>query len=139
MLKFIASSSHFKSIEDLKIYIKNSNSKSDELFLAVIDKNNGKHIGNIKYENINKSFGIAVMGILIGDENYRGQGVAQEIITASSKWLKENLSIKKILLGVNKKNLAAINAYEKIGFNSVNSQHLKINSENAISMCWEIK
>ena len=59
------------------------------------------------------------MGILIGDEEWQGKGVASEVIKASSIYLKESHGIKYIILGVDKTNINAISAYKKIKFEVV--------------------
>ena len=79
-------------------------------------RDSGEHIGNIKYEPIDIEEHQATMGILIGEENWRGRGVATEVINKSAIWLQENLTINKILLGVDVGNIGAIRAYEKSGF-----------------------
>ncbi len=138
-LQFIATAKTAKSLKDLKSYIRITKSKPDVIFLAIIDKKNSLHIGNIKYECIDLEIGYAIMGILIGDINYRGKGVAHEVVTASSKWLYDNLQIKKILLGVSKANEEAIEAYKKIGFTVACSDYLKVDSKRAVCMMWDIE
>lgn len=114
--KFISSASPDMEMEDLREFIVDRNEKDDVIFLAIIDPTNGTHIGNIKYEPVVSSEGYALMGILIGDEDYRGKNVAGEVIISSANWLKENLDIRMIWLGVHVENLPAIKAYQKIGF-----------------------
>ena len=75
-----------------------------------------EHIGNIKFEPVDMNNSIATMGILIGDYNWRGKGVASEVLISCSNWLYKNKNINKIILGVDKKNISAINAYKKSNF-----------------------
>ena len=74
------------------------------------------------------------MGILIGDPDFRGKGVAAEVVFASAKWLKEHRSIRQILLGVNIENLPAIQAYKKIGFVNVESSFIIKSRPNIMTM-----
>lgn len=104
------SSSLFK----LSQYIKEKNSAKDCMLLGIFF--NGTHIGNIKYEPICLTKAEATMGILIGDSEWRGKGVATEVIRATAEYLKETAGITTILLGVDKDNTSAIRSYEKIGF-----------------------
>ena len=53
------------------------------LFLGVFEKVTNKHIGNIKYDPIDSESKVAVMRILIGDPEWRGRGVAEEVLSAS--------------------------------------------------------
>jgi RimJ/RimL family protein N-acetyltransferase len=103
------------NINDLIQYVKDRENRKYILFLAIFT-NFGQHIGNIKYEPINFKDESATMGILIGDREWRGKGVASEVIRASSKYLKENYGVKNIELGVDKNNTPAITAYKKMQF-----------------------
>ena len=118
------------SIEELKNYVGERENRQDVLFLGIFTKE-AQHIGNIKYEPIDTKSKSAVMGILIGDNNWRGKGVATEVIKASSSYLVDQYGIETILLGVDKNNKAAIIAYQKIGFK------VKEQNENSIKMIWK--
>ena len=112
---------------ELKHYVVERSSRDDVLFLGIFNKINGAHIGNIKYEPIEVERRQATMGILIGEKEWRGKGVASEVIIASANALNQRLKIEKIILGVSKDNSAAIRAYEKIGFKKksiCNKNHL---------------
>ena len=52
-------------------------------------------IGNIKYEPVNSEIGYAVMGILIGEADLRGKGVAAEVLSESVAWLYRHRNIKQ--------------------------------------------
>lgn len=136
--EYIATAKQTKSVNDIVAYIIEKNKAEDTLFLAIISKEGDEHIGNIKYDNINYSTKSAIMGILIGEEKFRGKGVAKEVIEATAIWLKENLNISNIYLAVNKMNLAAIKAYEKIGFSEVTTDEFKVQSKDAIPMIWRV-
>ena len=85
------------------------------MFLAIETKS-GLHIGNIKYDPIDFNACTAEMGILIGNQDWIGRGVAGEVILASCLWLSKKIGVKKITLGVHPDNIGAILAYRKIGF-----------------------
>ena len=110
--QYIAYSS--TSIDELSSYIESKNASTACLLLGIFHGN--EHIGNIKYEPISYITGEATMGILIGDPQWRGKGVASEVITASASYLKKNHSTKVIILGVDTRNHSAIKSYEKLGF-----------------------
>lgn len=105
-----------QTLDDLRAYIAARVDRDDVLFLAIVDVETGRHIGNIKYEPVDVKAGFAVMGILVGDPEFRGKGVAGEVLDASTAWLKTHRGIHTIVLGVSVKNPAAIRAYEKVGF-----------------------
>jgi [ribosomal protein S5]-alanine N-acetyltransferase len=98
------------------LYIRDKNLQSDVLFLGIFSSATNEHIGNIKFEPVNSTMGYAVMGMLIGERAWRGQGAAGEVLDCTATWLRKNRAIKQILLGVQNHNLPAIRAYEKVGF-----------------------
>ena len=103
------------NMNDLIQYVRDRENRKDILFLAIFT-DCAQHIGNIKYEPINLEDESATMGILIGDKEWRGRGVASEVIKGSSEYLKENYGVKNIELGVDKNNTPAITAYKKMQF-----------------------
>jgi len=78
-----------------------------------------QHIGNVKYEPINIEDKVATMGILIGDKEWRGKGVAPEVIKASSEYLNKTYGIRYIDLVVNGNNAPAVSVYKKMKFEVV--------------------
>ena len=113
--KYISFAQKCEGIDSLMQYVKDKKDREDVLFLGIFCSL-GQHIGNIKYEPIDLKNRTATMGILIGDKEWRGKGVASEVIKISGKYLKNNYGIKYIDLGVDKSNARAISAYEKINF-----------------------
>lgn len=104
------------SLSELVQYVADRTQREDVLFLGIFDLLSDLHVGNLKYEPVNTELGYAIVGVLIGEVEYRGRGVATEVLVASTAWLKENRQINQFLLGVWKANLAAVRAYEKAGF-----------------------
>jgi [ribosomal protein S5]-alanine N-acetyltransferase len=130
--KYIEYAFEQRSKKDLKNFVRSKNLKNDVLFLAIFDKINLQHIGNIKYEPIIFESATATMGILIGTKKWRGKGVGPEVIKGSALWMKENMGITKFFLGVNNDNIAAIKAYNKIGFKKIKNNPVNANSRTMI-------
>lgn len=117
--RYISAAKKIKQIQDLQNYIKQYSRRDDCIFLRILRKKTNNHIGNIKYHPIDFDRRTAVMGILIGEPTWRGKGVAKEVLEATAKYLQSVVKIRKIYLGVQKDNLPAIRAYQKVGFKSV--------------------
>lgn len=114
--EYIEYSNQHRTMNDLQCYVIERMNSKHALLFGIFTREEEKHIGNIKYEPIDFHNKTAVMGILIGDESWRGKGVAPEVIKSSSEWLSQQYGINKIILGVNPDNTAAMRAYKKIGF-----------------------
>ena len=132
--RFIAGAADPHDMTSLRAYIAEKNDRDDTLFLGIFALESGEHIGNIKYEPIDVERRYAVMGILIGDPSWRGKGVAQEVIEASADWLRANLNIAEIVLGVSRDNAPGIRAYEKAGFSHTTSQGILTDSATSLVM-----
>ena len=133
--RYITYAKHQRTLDDLRCYILNKLEKEDVCLLGIYLKDNLFHIGNIKYEPIDMENRHAIMGILIGEQNWHNKGVGPEVIKASAKWLQVTKGVEQIALGVDVENKAAIKAYGKVGF--VVSEVPYINSKpNILSMLW---
>jgi RimJ/RimL family protein N-acetyltransferase len=120
---YITASKTTQSLADLRSYVAGKIDRDDILFLAIVDRASGRHVGNLKFEPVDRLQGYAVFGILIGEADFRGQGVAAEVIAASAAWLRTE-GIRQILLGVHAENQSAVRAYEKAGFVVGETPHL---------------
>jgi len=112
--KFITTKA--KTVSELGSFINHCNTNKLILLLGIFTKNEEKHIGNIKYEFLNKTYNEATMGIMIGIEQWRNKGVGTEVIQQSIKDLSKLYNTETIGLGVSINNVAAIQVYKKLGF-----------------------
>lgn len=133
--RYISASSQTRQLSDLLDYVRERVGRDDVLFLGIFEKQTDLHIGNIKYEPVDARAGEAVMGILIGEPDWRSKGVTPEVLTASGRWLQQHRNIRRIVLGVGQDNTAAIRAYERVGF-AVDGPHE--GSTSALKMVWTL-
>lgn len=126
------------NILDLQQYVLERSAREDVLFLGIFEKGSGLHIGNIKYEPVNSELGFAIMGILIGEPDWRGKGVATEVLLASAEWLYQYRNIREIILGVSSDNTAAIRAYQKVGFVEKSTKFIPTVSAENLTMVWHL-
>ena len=122
--QYITSARLDYSMEELTDYINEVNLLSSAVLLGIFDKKSNWHIGNIKYSKINSPAGSAEMGIMIGQREFRGQGVGAEVIRACNLWLRTEHLIEKIVLGVNTENKPALSLYQKLGFKQIGPRSL---------------
>lgn len=136
--KYITSAAAMRGLSELRTYIGDRVGRSDVLFLGIFDRVSGAHIGNIKYEPVDRVAGYAIMGVLIGDPAARGRGVTGEVLRASGFWLRDHRQIREIVLGVDADNIAAIRAYEKVGFVRAVTPHITTSSPDVLTMVWSL-
>lgn len=104
------------SMESLREYILKTNENPSVLFLAMVDKEKQKHIGNIKLGPINNIHRFGDIGIIIGEKDYWGKGLATEAIQAISEFAFKNFGLNKITAGCYENNIGSVKAFEKAGF-----------------------
>lgn len=131
---YIVSARRSLTVGDLRTFIAERERRDDVAFLGIFLRANGSHIGNIKYEPICPVEGYAIMGLLVGDQDWRGKGVAGEVLDATVLWLGKAFGLQKIVLGVDRDNTAAIRAYEGFGFRATQEDDFGITSAQNMSM-----
>lgn len=104
------------SMSENAAFVRANTTGMTSIFLAILVKDNKKHIGNIKLSNFDWISRTAELGILIGDSANQGKGYAKESceLLISHAWNELNLS--KVWLTVFSGNTQAIGLYEKLGF-----------------------
>ncbi len=107
---------HEHTIESTLRYVKDCSQNPSILNLAIFDKNNDLHIGNIKLEVLDNDQKQGELGILIGEQSYWGRGVATEVIKEVVKFGFHELRLHKIGAGCYQSNIASRIAFEKSGF-----------------------
>ena len=104
------------SIEELQQYIQSHIEEPQTLFLGIFCRMTKVHIGNVKFFFSAPNREEFSMGIMVGDKNWQGKGVAGEVLSLLSLYAKEHYGSKKMILQVEIANASAVRAYEKLGF-----------------------
>lgn len=76
----------------------------------------GQHIGNLGLYHIDLLHRRAELWCLLGDESYRGRGIAKQACQLLLKYAFHGLGLNKIFLHVAKGNQTALELYKKLGF-----------------------
>lgn len=112
----ISSAKAMNALGQLRRYISERANRYDVVFLGIFDKHTSLHVGNIKFEPIDIRHCFAVMGILIGEADYRGKGVTAEVLGACGHWLQQHRGLTHLILTVHPDHTHAICAYRAAGF-----------------------
>lgn len=114
--KYLESRFTTHTIDSLKDFVNSMNNSENNVLFAIVDKESDTHIGNIKLGNIHPIHKYADIGLLIGDKNYWGRGIATNAIKLVSEFAFDELNLRKVLAGVYENNIGSIKAFEKCGF-----------------------
>ena len=89
---------------------------SDNNCLYAIYTNSKKFIGTVKIGHINWRTGVADIGIMIGEKDHWGRGIAKEAIRLVIDYSFNYLSLRKLTSGCASTNIPMIKVFEKLGF-----------------------
>jgi len=104
------------SIEGLREYVESKLGDRDNVFLAIVLKEGGRHIGNIKLGPINWIHRFADVGIVIGEKDCWGKGYATESIRLVVDYAFHVLNLHKVTAGCYSLNEGSAKAFQKAGF-----------------------
>ncbi|GAB2823864.1 GNAT family protein [Alpinimonas psychrophila] len=93
---------------------------------AIVARESGAHIGNIKIGPINPVHSSAAIGLVIGEHEWWGKGVATEVIGALSEWGFAELKLAKITAGSYASNRGSIKAFLTCGFRQEGLQESQV-------------
>ena len=99
-----------------KDWLENSAKNNENRNFDIIDLNNDKLVGTIGLEHFNWIERSAVLGIFIGDENYRSNGYGTEAIKLLLEYGFKYLNLHSIRLDLLSVNERAHKCYLKCGF-----------------------
>ena len=120
VVKYTESRFYPCTIEALKNYIINANN-SNNISFAIVDKKNQKHVGNIKIGNINWIHRYCDIGLIIGEKDYWGKGIATEAILLATRYAFEVLNLRKVYAGIYEPNIGSLKAFIKAGYNQIST------------------
>jgi len=121
---FIEGVSEQTTLQDLQEYTKLKNESPKAILLGIFVKNKPIHIGNLKLEPLIRGSD-TTLGILIGEESWRGKGVGHEVLQKIIEFSFNELGLSQIRLGVDKRNIPAYKLYLKLGFISIDDETKK--------------
>ena len=114
-VKYTESRHYVHTLESLKDFVAHVNNTRNFCF-AIIDIQSEKHIGNIKIGNIHPIYQYADVGLIIGNKDFCGKGIATEAIKLCVKFAFEHLKLHRLYAGIYDINIASVKAFEKAGF-----------------------
>ena len=97
-------------------YVESVGSSNSELVLAIIEKNNDIHIGNISLQYINYINRNAEFAIFMGEKSYWGRGYSTEAGRLLIEHGFKSLNLYKVYCATYSENIGMIKLAENLGF-----------------------
>ena len=88
-----------------------------------------KTVGHLIIRVIDKEQGDVRFGYIIVDRNLRGQGYGSKMLREALLFAQNELSAKRVTLGVFENNQGAYNCYKAVGFRQTSMNQYTINGE----------
>lgn len=106
------------SFEEVKQYCNNLMQSTEDMFFAIHDKETGVFIGTLRVSRINWHNRVADIGIMIGNREYWGKGIASDAINTICQYLFNQCGLRKLTAGFMAINPAMEKVFSKMGFKS---------------------
>lgn len=104
------------TIDDARAYLRNGYETRSYFMYAVIDRESGLHIGNVKLGPISWMHGTSDLVTVIGRREFWGKGLATEAISLGNQIAFEEHGIRKLSGGIADGNIGSVKAYTKAGW-----------------------
>ena len=100
----------------LRAYVEQVRADPSSHLFAIVLREDGRHIGNIKLGPVVADHGRADIGLVIGERDSWGHGYATEAIAALSAWAFACLGLEKLTAGAYDVNVGSVRAFQRAGF-----------------------
>jgi [ribosomal protein S5]-alanine N-acetyltransferase len=123
--RYLESRFYPNSMEKLAEYVTTKLGDRNNIFLAIVQKDGDRHIGNIKLGPIDWIHRVGDLGLIIGEKDCWGKGYASEAISLVVEYAFGQLNLRKVTAGCYALNQGSIKAFQKAGFviEGVRRQH----------------
>ena len=121
VVQYIGRDEYLKPIdfEEVRRYVESLWRSERCMFLAIHYAADGTFIGTAKINFIDDTGqrrGIAEIGIMIGDPDFRGRGLSVDVLYAASEYAFDTLGARKLTTGAMANNVPVLRAFDRIGF-----------------------
>jgi RimJ/RimL family protein N-acetyltransferase len=104
------------NVETEQQWISSQLSRRDELNFMIFEKSTGQPVGLAGLRSLDAANGTGRLGLLIGEAERRGRGLATEAVKLLVNYGFDYLGLRRVNLSVLADNAAALGLYEKLGF-----------------------
>ncbi|MFM9879528.1 MAG: GNAT family N-acetyltransferase [Burkholderiaceae bacterium] len=101
----------------VQVFVDSMLASADHLFLGIRSLAlGGRHVGNIKLGPIDRRHGLGEVGIMLGDTQAWGLGIASAAIAQLALIARDQLQLRKLSAGCYASNQGSARAFVKAGF-----------------------
>lgn len=104
------------SFEEVKKYCMLLMQSINDMYFAIYDIATHRFIGTLRVSKINWTSRVADIGIMIGNKEFWGKGLASDVICLISQYLFNKCGLRKLTAGYMAINPAMGKAFSKAGF-----------------------
>lgn len=105
------------TLDSTREFVRQCRADPGTLFLGIrSDTLGGRHVGNVKLAPIDRRHGLGEVGILVGEPDAWGRGIASIALLALSSIAQNQLSLRKLTAGCYASNVGSRKAFERAGF-----------------------
>ena len=90
--------------------------KTETRRIFAVETEEGEHIGNCAYYDIDEEAGEAELGVMIGERKYWSKGYGEEVVNALLDYIFTNTPLRRIYLKTLESNKRAQSCFKKCGF-----------------------
>jgi [ribosomal protein S5]-alanine N-acetyltransferase len=102
--------------EEVARYCRSLMGSDQDHYFALYFSPEEKFVGTVRVGHIDWSCGIGDIGIMLGDRNYWGRGIAQDAVAAAARLAFDDLGLRRLTAGAMAVNQGMIHVFEKLGF-----------------------
>lgn len=123
--RFLESRFSRHTLESTAAYVAKLAGDADNVLLAIIVLDGGRHIGNLKIGPIDRRHRFADVGIVIGEKDCWGHGFASEAIVLATRYAFDTLALHRLQAGAYAENPGSAKAFLKAGWHEEGRERSK--------------
>tara|TARA_A100001388_G_scaffold272943_1_gene254042 strand:- start:2118 stop:3677 length:1560 start_codon:yes stop_codon:yes gene_type:complete len=132
--QFLESRHSIHTKESAEKFVLECNDSEEIILFGIFTKVDNEHIGNIKLGDIDFNNLNANVGILIGNKDFWGRGIANEAIKLITYFAFTQLNLKGLCAGCYKENIGSKKAFLKAGWSIIGEYpKWRINNEGKLT------
>lgn len=118
-------------IGSVKLFVEAMSQDNKNFLFGMFCRKTFKHIGNIKLGPIDYRYKRADIGLIVGDKNYWGKGIATEAIALLTDFAANDLNLHKLEAGCYTSNIGSLKAFLKEGYliEGTLKEHVKLDGK----------